>query len=211
MIEKLLNFIKKITSNLFKKDCFFIVFLLLIMLFLTGNFFSGYLQSDIVGGWDGQNHYAVVKNYSENIFPNAFGWSFSWNAGMPWPLGYNPFFSYLMAILFHLIPLSSILIFKLFFIILTFLFPVLVYYIAKKIKLEKIYAFLSGFLAILFLTIFPQEISRMGVTIRATFLSGLYPQFFASFLYLIWFYFFIIFKKRKMYYFFSILFLGLLI
>ncbi|HKL16994.1 MAG TPA: 6-pyruvoyl-tetrahydropterin synthase-related protein [Patescibacteria group bacterium] len=211
MIEKLLNFIKKITSNLFKKDCFFIVFLLLIMLFLTGNFFSGYLQSDIVGGWDGQNHYAVVKNYSENIFPNAFGWSFSWNAGMPWPLGYNPFFSYLMAILFHLIPLSSILIFKLFFIILTFLFPVLVYYIAKKIKLEKIYAFLSGFLAILFLTIFPQEISRMGVTIRATFLSGLYPQFFASFLYLIWLNFFIIFKKRKIYYFFSILFLGLII
>lgn len=205
-----LTLFKQKIKKLSKKNSFFIILIVIIMLFYAGNFFVDYIQSNVIGGADGQNHYSIVKYYSDNIFPNSFGWVFNWNAGMPWPLGYNPFFSYLMAFLFHIIPLSATLIFKLFFILLVFLLPILVYFIAKKLGFKKSYSFLSAILAIFFLVSTEARAGLLGSTIDSTFNCGLYPQFFSSFLYLLWLYFFIDFDKNKLYHFLSVVLFSLI-
>ena len=118
-------------ANLWTKDYFFIVLLLLVMLIYSGQFFYNYSRNYIIGGWDGTSHYAMAKFYSENIFPRPFGWSQNWNAGMPWPLGYPPLFYYTLAALNHILPFLDFGdIFRGFFNNLSFVLPILIYQLA---------------------------------------------------------------------------------
>ncbi len=134
-----------------------------------------------MGGWDGTSHYAMAEYYNQNIFPDVFGWTHNWNAGMVWPLGYPPFFHIIYSILRNITPfIDSMLLFKLFFVSLNVFFPLLGYFIARKLKFSSIYSLLVGLLFGLF-QIAPYSLFQaFGVTMTATFQSGLYTQFLSS-------------------------------
>jgi hypothetical protein len=144
----------------------------------------------VVGGWDGTSHYAISKVYSENVFPNLFGWIENWYGGMPWPIGYPPLFHFSFAIISRFIPVEGDLLFKLIFIFLTFTLPILYFYIGKSIGIRKELLYISTVLFTLF-TVSSYELFRQfGVTIDSTFKSGLYMQLFATSIMFIWIYFF---------------------
>ena len=51
--------------------------------------------------WDGTGHYAAAEIYSRAIFPDSFGWTHAYFAGMPFPNFYPPLFYWLVALLNH--------------------------------------------------------------------------------------------------------------
>ena len=199
-------------GNLWTKDYFFIVLLLLVMLIYSGQFFYNYLRNYIIGGWDGTSHYAMAKFYSENIFPRPFGWSQNWNAGMPWPLGYPPLFYYTLAALNHILPFLDFGdIFRGFFIILSFVLPILIYQLAKRLGYSRASAFFTGIIAIFFLVLANSWEASGGVNLQGTFRNGLYPQFFAAIIFLVWLYFFVGARNSRRDYWWSVIFLGLVL
>jgi hypothetical protein len=51
--------------------------------------------------WDGSGHFALASIYSETIFPDTFGWTHAYFAGMPFPNFYPPLFYWCVALLHH--------------------------------------------------------------------------------------------------------------
>lgn len=49
--------------------------------------------------WDGAGHFAVAQIYSQSIFPDTFGWTHAYFAGMPSPNFYPPLYYWLIALL----------------------------------------------------------------------------------------------------------------
>ena len=47
--------------------------------------------------WDGSAHLAILQAYDSRIYPDVFGWLFSYFAGMPFPLFYPPLLYWLSA------------------------------------------------------------------------------------------------------------------
>jgi|GEM_PF-1979158 len=203
--------IKEKLKELACYDSFFLLFIFLLTLIYTGQFFLNFIaQEGLVGGWDGSSHLAVAKQYSDSIFPNPFGWISNWYAGIPWPLGYPPLFYYVVALFGHLLPfLKFELVFKLILIFCTFLFPILSYFIAKKIGYSKILSFLTSVLTIFFLMTPAGKTGGYGITFFATFQSGLIPQFFSGIFLLLWFYFLLSAQKQKRDFYLSTILLAL--
>jgi len=154
-----------------------------------------YFTNDILSGWDGAYHYATNKYYSDHIFPDIFGWTNNWYAGMPWPVGYPPLFAYVMAILVRILPFSYVEIFRYMFFLLTLIFPILVYAITIKLKFSKINSLTAGIITIFYLISGGDFAGILGICMGGTFENGLYPQFFSSIILLIWIYIFIDFDK----------------
>ena len=164
-----------------------LAFVVILTFVLTFQYFSEYLQLEYVTGWDGSSHFAAIKYYSDNIFPELFGWMDSWNSGQPWPLGYPPLFIYIYGFLFQLFPGSELAIFKLSFVFLTFLLPILVFTFSKKLHKKNYAGFLSGVLSVFFLVATNNRyLESGGVDMRGTFQVGLYPQLLATVLLLTW-------------------------
>lgn len=182
-----------------------IVLLSLVLAVYGGHFFYNYLHNYIVGGWDGTNHYAVAKEFSDTVWQRLYGWLGSWNAGMVWPLGYPPFFYYLIATLDHLLPFAFITIFRWFFIVVMFGIPVAMYAISWRLYSSKIAAASVGLLSIFLLT----SSNSGGITFLSTFGSGLYPQTFAVLLLLGWLFFYLRAYDSQVDYIWSIIFLSL--
>src|SRR5215207_1793044 len=64
------------------------------------------LYIDIWGGampraWDGSGHYAVAQIFDRQMFPDTFGWTDAYFAGMPFPNFYPPLFYWCIALLRH--------------------------------------------------------------------------------------------------------------
>jgi hypothetical protein len=51
--------------------------------------------------WDGTGHFGVAQVYDQSIFPDTFGWTHAYFAGMPLPNFYPPLFYWLVALLHH--------------------------------------------------------------------------------------------------------------
>jgi hypothetical protein len=153
--------------------------------------FNRIFYIDVVSGWDGTNHFAMAKYYADNIFPQTFGWVTAWHAGMIWPLGYPPLFHILFGVLSKIFPIDQMVLFKLVFVILTISFPLLIMLIAKNFYKDNMSLYFVGFLAIFYLISPFALFGALGVTVEATFKSGLYMQFFASYIMLIWLIFFL--------------------
>lgn len=160
--------------------------LFLITLIYTYTYLSKYISLDVIPGWDGAQHYAINKAYSDIIFPKLQGIIPNWYAGLPWPTFYPPLFTYTMAILAHVLPLSYFTIFHWLFLILTFIFPLLVYWIAGKLDCSPIESLLAGYFSILFLVSSGDQAGTLGIAMGGTFENGLYPQFFAACAFLVW-------------------------
>jgi hypothetical protein len=207
------NKMKQIIINIIKKDYFYLFLLLIIMLFYSANFVFNYLDISnlsTVGGWDGTNHFAISKFYAQNIFPNVFSWTFNWNAGMVFPLGYPPFSYMLLGILNWLLPFKFIIIFKYFFVLVIFSLPVIFYYLSKTLNFNKTESFLSAALFTFFL-VSPFYFASGGFSFLASFKSGLYSQLLAGMFFLLWIYFFLNIFKNKKYFIYSTIFLFLVL
>jgi hypothetical protein len=51
--------------------------------------------------WDGTGHYAIAQIYDASIFPDTFGWTHAYFAGMPFPNFYPPLFYWGVGFLHH--------------------------------------------------------------------------------------------------------------
>lgn len=154
-------------------------------------YFTTFLSSAFIGGWDGDGHFAMMLKYSRDIFPNIFGWNAQTDLGMPWPVGYPPLSNVIFAIWERILPWEPQNEFKLLFILLTILTPVLVYFLARQLGFRIPTALLSGFLMMFFLASTASTEFVGGITLRATFGFGLYPQFVAFVFLLGWLIFFL--------------------
>ena len=50
---------------------------------------------------DGSGHFAMAQIYDQTIFPDTFGWTNAYFAGMPFPNFYPPLFFWLVSLLHH--------------------------------------------------------------------------------------------------------------
>lgn len=166
---------------------------LTVFLALSGKFFWYYFQNFAIGGWDGNNHYAIAYYYAQHIFPNLVGWVPSWNAGMPWPLGYPPIVYILLALFNSVVPTSFIFLFRAFFVASTIGIIVMMIALARRLGYRA-----GGMLAVGLLTVwYMVSKSPEGITLTATFQNGLYPQVWGGLVLLIWLYFYLGLRQRR--------------
>ncbi len=78
----------------------------------TESFFRLFFAPYLLRSFDGSAHLAASNLYDRTIFPNTFGWTHAWFAGMPLPNFYPPLFYWIVAALHHT-GLSLLLAFKL--------------------------------------------------------------------------------------------------
>ncbi len=141
---------------------------------VCGPYLRQVLQSAIPGGWDGIAHYGILQVYAREIFPRISGWVPEYFAGMPFPNFYPPLLYWLVAIPIRLgvDPATALLSFQI-FIIATI--PVLTYAVSRRLSESRIGGLTSALVSIWFLA----DNSRFrgfGVTLSATFDSGLASQ-----------------------------------
>lgn len=67
----------------------------------TASFFRLFFEPSLPRSWDGAAHLAASSLYDRTIFPNTFGWTDAWFAGMPLPNFYPPLFYWCVAALHH--------------------------------------------------------------------------------------------------------------
>src|SRR5690349_5026389 len=67
----------------------------------TARFFQSYFGPYLIRSWDGAAHLAASSVYDRTTFPETFGWTNAWLAGMPLPNFYPPLFYWLVAALHH--------------------------------------------------------------------------------------------------------------
>lgn len=181
--------IKKLTKIFLVKNFTIITILLSIASLIK--ILEQYFNADIVGGWDGTSHFAISENYFKNIFPDLYGWTHNYYAGMPWPIGYNPLFHILFASLRYVTHIDGTILFKILFSSIIIIMPALIYFLAKNLKYKNFEAFFISLLAIFFLNGSEGLFGTLGLNSESAFKSGLYMQTFASFLLIIWLIFFV--------------------
>ena len=67
----------------------------------TARFLHLFLAPTLPRSWDGSGHLTASYIYDSTIFPDTFGWTRAWFAGMPLPNFYPPLFYWTAAILHH--------------------------------------------------------------------------------------------------------------
>lgn len=136
---------------------------------------------------DGSGHYAAAQIYDQAIFPDTFGWTNAYFAGMPLPNFYPPLFFWLVSLL-HLTGLVSFATaFKLVISIPLILMP-LVFWLVTYVHSGKNHAIASG-AAIASATIYSLGAiiqPNNGLDLASTFFDGFYTQPLGFVLMLLW-------------------------
>jgi hypothetical protein len=57
---------------------------------LSGNLWLDVWQGSRAQPWDGTGHYALAQAYNQSIFPETFGWTNGYLAGIGFPNFYAP-------------------------------------------------------------------------------------------------------------------------
>lgn len=160
--------------------------ILALTLIAVGPFLLQDWHSPLIAGWDGSGQYAMHRYYAEHIFPSLYGWVPQWYAGEPWPLAYPPLLSVVLALLYKISGGDFFWIFRGTFALLTLVFPLLVYWWARRFQYALPVAFLTGVFGIFFL-LTPDDIGgKLGITLASTYGNGLYAQFFGSIFFVLW-------------------------
>ena len=68
--------------------------------------FTSFIWLEVIRGIpsraiDGSGHYAIAQIYDQSIFPDTFGWTNAYFAGMPFPNFYPPLFFWTVSLLHH--------------------------------------------------------------------------------------------------------------
>ena len=129
--------------------------------------------------WDGTGHYALAQIYDQSIFPDTFGWTHSFFAGMPFPNFYPPLFYWCVALLHQSHIFSFDTAFKLVLTLPALLLPAAIWMLSWSISSKNRLLATSAAFAILPLLVdyrFFNTNGLMGLHYSATFLLGLYTQ-----------------------------------
>ncbi|HEX8560044.1 MAG TPA: hypothetical protein VF668_18250 [Pyrinomonadaceae bacterium] len=86
-----------------------------------------------VRAWDGTGHYALAQIYDRGIFPDTFGWTHAYFAGMPLPNFYPPAFYWAVAALHHTHLFSLPAAFKLVLCLSVLLIPAALWWLARAV------------------------------------------------------------------------------
>lgn len=129
--------------------------------------------------WDGSGHFTLARIYSDTIFPDTFGWTWSFFGGMPHPNNYPPLFYWLIALLDHLPLISFNTAFKVVLVLPTLLLPAATWFLAWKVLNKNQWIAFCSALAITPLLVdqrFFITSGPLGITYMSTFLTGLYSH-----------------------------------
>jgi len=136
---------------------------------------------------DGSGHYAAAQIYDQSIFPDTFGWTNAYFAGMPLPNSYPPLFFWLVSLLHHTGLVSFEAAFKLVVAIPLILIP-LAFWLVTYVHSGKNHAIAVG-AAIASATIYSLgEVIQPnnGLDMSSTLLDGFYTQPLGFVLMLLW-------------------------
>ena len=126
--------------------------------------------------WDGTGHYALAQVYDQSIFPDTFGWTHAFFAGMPFPNFYPPLFYWLIALLHHTHLVSFTGSFKLVLATSVLLLPVAIWMTAWAVSQKNRMIATSAALAVLPLLVDKRFFYPLGLGHASTFLVGLYTH-----------------------------------
>lgn len=125
--------------------------------------------------WDGTGHYALAQIYDQSIFPDSYGWTNAYFAGMPFPNFYPPLFYWCVAFLHHSHVASFAIAFKLVLALSVILLPVAVWLLARVVLNNRMAATFAAF-SIIPLLIDKRFYYPLGLSHASTFLVGLYTH-----------------------------------
>jgi hypothetical protein len=126
--------------------------------------------------WDGTGHYALAQIYDQSIFPDTFGWTHAYFAGMPFPNFYPPLFYWCVALLHHTHLISFAAAFKLVLALPVILLPAAVLVLAWVASDKNRTAATCAALAIISLLVDKRFYYPLGLSHASTFLVGLYTH-----------------------------------
>jgi hypothetical protein len=128
--------------------------------------------------WDGAGHYAIAQIYSQSIFPDTFGWTHAYFAGMPFPNFYPPVYYWLIALLqgSHLVSFSTA--FKLVTFVPVLLVPASIWFLGRRVLQENHLAATAAALGSVALLLDERFLFPLpaGLDYFSTFQIGLYTQ-----------------------------------
>ena len=137
---------------------------------------------------DGSGHWGVAQIYNAGIFPDTFGWTDAYFAGMPFPNFYPPLFHWLVGLLSATGLLSFESAFKLVLFVPTLLMPATVGFLAWRLsgKSARV-ALASACACVLLLVNMRFQTSTCGLDYASTFVAGFYTQPLGFVLLLAWY------------------------
>jgi hypothetical protein len=139
--------------------------------------------------WDGAGHYAIAQIYSRSIFPDTFGWTHNYFAGMPFPNFYPPVYYWLVALLHgsHLFSFSTA--FKLVTFSPVLLVPASIWFLGRRILQENHLAAIAAGLVSVALLLDERLLFLLpaGLDYFSTFQIGLYTQPLGFILMVLWY------------------------
>lgn len=140
--------------------------------------------------WDGAGHYTLAQIYSDTIFPDVFGWTNGFFAGMPHPNNYPPLFYWLVALLAHSHLFSFATAFKIVIVLPTLLLPAATWLLAWKTSAKNEPVAFCAALSIAPLLVdhrFFITSGPLGITYLSTFVTGLYSHPLGYLFLILWF------------------------
>ncbi len=134
------------------------------------------LEGNRARAWDGTGHFALAQIYNQSVFPDTFGWTHAYFAGMPFPNFYPPLFYWCVALLSHTHLMSFGTAFKLVLLIPVLLLPAALWILAFTLSQRDRIVASAAAIAILPMLIDYHLLHPVGLNHQGTFLIGLYSQ-----------------------------------
>lgn len=155
---------------------------------ITREYWLSFWNARLPRAWDGTGHYAVLKIFSDQIFPDTFGWTNAYFAGMPFPNFYPPLFYWLVAAFSKTGLFSVLAVFKVAVAAPLIALPAGVWLLASQMQKRDFLAqLISAFLcAVLLVDHRFIPTAPLGLDYFSTFVIGLYTQPLGFVLLLFW-------------------------
>jgi hypothetical protein len=148
---------------------------------------------------DGSGHWGVAQIYNAGIFPDTFGWTGAYFAGMPFPNFYPPLFHWLVGLLNASGLLSFESAFKLVLFVPTLLMPAAVWLLAWRLSGRSArVALASACACVLLLVNMRFQTSTCGLDYTSTFVAGFYTQPLGFVLLLAWYVVYVRAQKSRL-------------
>jgi hypothetical protein len=155
---------------------------------LMSNFWLEVLRGVRSHATDGAGHWAAAQIYDSQIFPDTFGWTGAYFAGMPFPNFYPPLFHWLVGLLHASRLLSFENSFKLVLVAPVLLTPAAVWLAARAVAGGRERAAIASACAVVFIMAdMSAQGSTCGLDYASTFVAGFYTQPLGFVLLLAWF------------------------
>lgn len=155
---------------------------------LVSNFWLEVFRGVRSRATDGSGHWGVAQIFNSQIFPDTFGWTGAYLAGMPFPNFYPPLFHWLVGLLNATGLFSSDAAFKLILIAPVLLMPAAVWLLAWRLSERNDKVATAAAAACVLLAVNMRfQTSTCGLDYTSTFVAGFYTQPLGFVLMLAWF------------------------